>query len=324
MGGGGKNAASKEAARARQEEEARQARIRQGTAAINSTFDGGTVGSGALGEDAVYDPNATYYLADGSVWTPPSSMTATPGISVPALTGAPRSTLGDAPGSVLNGVPGMEGAAGTDGGSQERPFGDVLAKFGGGSTANAWKEALKNGLYSGTETRTGFNDDFFNSLSQSYTDYARPQIDKMAGDARKQLTFALARNGTLDSSVRGEKNAEIQRQYDIGLQDITDKGRQFATDARTNVERARADLISMLQATGDAQGASNAALSRAAILSEPPAYSPLGQLFTDFTSGLATQAAFERAEALSGAPRGSMARYNTGLFGPRSGSVRVG
>lgn len=274
MGGGGKNAASREATRARKDEEARQKRIRQGTAAINATFGGGTVGTGALGEDAVFDPNAKYYLADGTEWK--------------------RSGQGGLLGTLL-----------------------------GGNAKKEFREALKNGLFSGTEQRTGFNDDFFSGLSQSFIDYARPQLDDQFGKAREQLTFSLARNGTLDSSMRGEQNADLQRDYDTNLQDITDKGRQYATDARTNVERARADLIGMLQATGDAAGATNAALSRASILSQPPAYSPLGQLFTDVTSGLATQAAFERAEALGGYPRGSVARYNTGLFSPRSGAVKV-
>lgn len=168
-----------------------------------------------------------------------------------------------------------------------------------------------------------FDNNYFDNLGKSYTEFARPQLDQQFGDAREKLTFALARNGTLDSSMRSEQNADVQREYDKNLLDITDKGREYQTTARNNVENARGDLISMLQVTGDAQGASNAALSRAQTLSAPPAYSPLGQLFTDFTSGLAQQAAFERAEAMSGAPRGSVARYNTGLFTPNRGAVTV-
>ena len=168
-----------------------------------------------------------------------------------------------------------------------------------------------------------FDDDFFDGISKSYSDFARPDLDRQFGDAREKLTYALARSGTLDSSMRAEQDGDLTRRYGEGLQDITDKGRAYATEARTGVEGARSDLTTMLQATGDNVGASNAALSRASILSTPPSYSPLGQLFQDVTSGLATQAAFERAEALSGAPRGSIARFNTGLFGAPSGSVKV-
>ena len=207
MGGGGKNAASKEATLARQEEEARQARIREGTTSINDTF-------------------------------------------------------------------------------------------------------------------SQFGDPFFDGISQSYVDFARPQVDKDYNAAKEKLTYALARNGTLDSSMRSKQFGDLQGQYDENIQDITDQGRGYATEARNNVENARADLISMLQATGDAQGAASAATSRAATLATPPSYSPLGQLFTDFTAGLSQQAALERAEAYTnGAVR---PRYNTGLFGVSGSAVKNG
>lgn len=190
------------------------------------------------------------------------------------------------------------------------------------------EEARQGRIRQGTESinttfDSQFNNDFFNRLSKGYTDFARPQLDDQFGKAREKLVYSLARNGTLDSSMRSQQFGEVDKEYNKNLLDITDKGREYATNSRTNVENSRGDLISMLQATGDATGASNAALSRAATLSAQPAYSPLGQLFTDFTSGLAQQAAFERAEAYAGAPRGSIARFNTGLFAPSSGAVRV-
>ena len=112
----------------------------------------------------------------------------------------------------------------------------------------------------------------------------------------------------------------MQKQYDINLQDITDKARAFETDARNNVERSRGDLISMLQATGDATGAANSALTRASTLATPPAYSPLGQLFQDSTAMLGQQMAAERAFALGLGPK---PRGGTGLFGSSGGSVKV-
>ncbi len=77
----------------------------------------------------------------------------------------------------------------------------------------------------------------------------------------------------------------------------------------------------MLNATGDAQGAAQAALARSTALSQPGTYSPLAQLFQDSTGMLAQQAAAERAAYYSG---GAYApRFNTGLFTPRSSSVTV-
>ena len=185
----------------------------------------------------------------------------------------------------------------------------------------ARQERIRQGVESIDNTfGDSFNDQFFSDLQQSFVDYARPQLDDQVGDAREQSTYALARNGTLDSTIRTKQFGDIQREYDTQLQNITDQALQQSTDARTGVERARSDLVTMLQATGDADAAAKGALSQAAILSAAPAYSPLEQLFTDFTAGLAQQAALERAEALG---YGVTPRYHTGLFGSSSGAVKT-
>lgn len=172
----------------------------------------------------------------------------------------------------------------------------------------------------GKGIRGNFTPDFFKARRNSYTNYAKPQLNDQYGKAQKELTFALARSGNLDSSVRGEKLGELQKLYDLNKQKIADEALAHETQTRTSVEDARANLIATLNATGDAQGAANAALTRASALSKPAAYSPLSQLFADFTAGLGTQAAMERAEALSDG--GYKARYNTGLFGG-AGRVQV-
>ena len=93
MGGGGRAARQQAqiAAEQRAEERARQARIREGMGRIDRIFDGGRVGVGQLGADAEFDPNATYYLADGTRWTPPEN------------------NLGSIFGSILDRVTGQEG-----------------------------------------------------------------------------------------------------------------------------------------------------------------------------------------------------------------------
>lgn len=163
-----------------------------------------------------------------------------------------------------------------------------------------------------------FNDEFFDNRQKSYVDYATPQLEDQYGDAQKQSTFALARSGLLDSTVRGEKAGELQKLYDLQKQKIGDDALSYGTQARNSVEDARANLISTLNVTGDAEGAANAALTRSSALSQPVAYSPLTQLFSTFTNGLGQQAAMERSASYGGpAPR-----YNTGLFG-NTGSVKV-
>ncbi len=201
-------------------------------------------------------------------------------------------------------------------------------KGGGGEAAaarsdeQARQEQVRQGTSQINNTfDSQFNDGFFDNRRKAFMDYATPQLEDQYGDAQKQLTFALDRNGTLNSSVRGEKAAELQKKYDLNKQQIGDQALASETDARNAVEDARSNLLVSLNASGDAQGASNSALTRAATLSKPAAFSPLASLFGDFTSTLGTQAALERANAYSGGQTG--VRYNTGLFAPSSGSVVV-
>jgi hypothetical protein len=200
-------------------------------------------------------------------------------------------------------------------------------KSGGNEAAQARadEQARQQRIREGTEKvnttlDSQFNDGFFGKRQQNYLDYSTPQLEDQHDKASKELTFSLARSGNLDSSVRGDKLGELQKLFDTNKQQIADKALEYKTQAQTSVEDARANLISTLNATGDAEGAASSALARSSALSAPDTYSPLGQLFTDFTAGLGTQAAQERAAAASG---GSYKpTYNTGLFG-NSGRVTV-
>lgn len=164
----------------------------------------------------------------------------------------------------------------------------------------------------------GFGDNFFNSRKQAYIDYANPQLEDQYGKTQKELTFALDRAGLLDSSVRGQKTGELQQLYDTNKQQIADQALAYEGQTRNSIEDARGNLISTLNATGDAEGAASAALARSQALSQPTAYSPLSNLFVDFTSALGTQYALDRANSATN--RNAAAPT---LFPQRSSAVKV-
>jgi hypothetical protein len=164
-----------------------------------------------------------------------------------------------------------------------------------------------------------FDDDFFARNRSAFNDYAKPQLDRQFGDTSKALTYDLARSGLLNSSTRGTQSSKLQELYDQNYQQITNEGLSREQQQRNSIEDARANLTSLLQTTGDAQGATNQALSRASMLSTPAPFSPIGQMFQDFSAGLSTQAALERAGSMSGGRY--QPRYNTGLFGAPSSAV---
>jgi hypothetical protein len=203
--------------------------------------------------------------------------------------------------------------------------------MGGKSGSNEAEKARKEEERRQQEIREGtrkvnsvfdsqFTDDYFNTQRQNYIDYANPQLEDQYGKAQEELTYALARAGNLDSSMRGQKVGELQQLYDLNKQKVADDAHAYSNQAKGNVEDARSNLITTLNATGDAKGAANSAISRAAVLSQPAAYSPLTELFTNFTAALGTQAALEKANYYSGGQ--VPVRYNTGLFAP-SKSVQV-
>jgi hypothetical protein len=203
-----------------------------------------------------------------------------------------------------------------------------MSKKGGGEAARAREDeqARQQRIRAGTERVNSifgenFNDDFFGGRRQAFLDYATPQLDDQFNKTQRDLTFSLARSGMLNSSMRGQRFGELQRLYDTNRQQIADQALQEETTARNAIEDARGNLISTLNATGDAEGAANSAITRATALSRPNAFSPLANLFSNFTNTLGIQAAQERAAAASGGQ--FQPRYNTGFFGGSGGSVRT-
>lgn len=291
--GGGSN---KEAKRARQEEEARQRRIREGTARINEIFDGGWAPAGQVGRGASYDPNQTYYTSGGEQWRPDASL-------FPRQAVAPQSNP-FMPGGMFTGTGRWEDSQPQQTPMPERhdPVLGMMIQQRMPQTATAqqqFSDALSGGLYTGREQTRGFDDQFFQDRRQAYLDYATPQLEQQYGDAQRDLTFALARGGLLDSSARGSRAADLQQLYDLNTQQVSDQALNYETEARNAIEDARSSLIQQLNVTGDVQGAVNAARARSQALSQPPAFSPLSNLFSSFTEGLGNRMAHERADMMA-------------------------
>lgn len=190
------------------------------------------------------------------------------------------------------------------------------------------ERAIKEGrLMAGNPTtqqvQGQFNDNFFNSIADNYTNFALPQLQEQHTKAGDELIYDLARTGNLDSSTRATKGAELQKAYDLNKQSIADKALSLKNDTKNAVEDARFNIISQLNATGDADGAANAAMTRASALSQPSMdFSPLTGLFADFTSGLGNAYAQERAYAASGGASHGGVNYGNAATG-RKGTVTV-
>src|SRR3546814_1150118 len=92
------------------------------------------------------------------------------------------------------------------------------ALFGGGGNSDAAEAArrdeearqarIRAGMGQIDQTFSQFNDDYFDTRSKAYLDYATPQLEDQFAKAKEQLIFALSRGGNLNRSE--EHKSELQ------------------------------------------------------------------------------------------------------------------
>ena len=184
--------------------------------------------------------------------------------------------------------------------------------------ARAAEEQRQSSIRSGTATInqnfSQFDDPYFAGQSQKYTDYYKPQLTEQYDKARRDLILSLTRTGGINSSAGAQRLADLDLENNRQIGAMTDSAAQFGTQARTDVERNRSELIGQLNASADPASAAASSLSRAQILSAQPAFSPLGDLFTKFAQQAGTAAVAEQR----GYPG-----WNTGAFNSKGSSKVV-
>lgn len=146
---------------------------------------------------------------------------------------------------------------------------------------------IKSGMARIDNVFRGFDGQFFNQQRAAQLDYMLPQVRDQYEDAQKQLTYALARGGQLNSSVAAERNARLSREHQLALSRADSIADQTVKQARSDVERERSDLIAQLQATADPESAANQARIRSDSLRIGQPLADVGLLFQNATAGLA-------------------------------------
>lgn len=210
---------------ARKQEEDRQARINEAVKGINAIFDSAPVTAGVNAATS-YDPNATYYTADGKQWNAPTKS---------------EQFWDDS--EVVGEGNGIQGAY------KARTVADT----------DAIKKAIAGGqLFTGLQTTapTKTRNDLYAEQKQAVFDINKRDVDRQYREAERQNRFGLARSGLMGGSVDVDSNAELQDKTNEGLMKAAGLGEQAAADLKTADERSRQSLISMAQSgidTGTAQ-----------------------------------------------------------------------
>lgn len=275
-GGGGAEAAARQSAA---NEEARQQRIRTGMSQLNAMFGGGTYGTGQLAGGAVLDPNATYYDLAGNPVRGQSFVD-----SARQKVFAANPTLARIPDNPVPHLMSSENDTySPDIYAEQRTQRDSMVA---GAQEEAWKNALAQGLFSGTASSGGYGG-VYDKAYQAQLDYALPEVDRQFADAQRQLQFGLARQGLSASTQGAELGANLERQRDLAIQGEQEKARQARATQMANVEGERDNLARMLQSSGDLDAVMNMASSRRAMLGATPQLQEVGPLFQNTTSALA-------------------------------------
>lgn len=157
--------------------------------------------------------------------------------------------------------------------------------------ARADEEARKARIAAGTATIdqnfAQFDTNFFDGYRDAHMGYVQPQLDAKFGDATEQLTYALSRAGTLNSSVAGQKQADLKSAYDTQLASSLSEANNAADALRGNIASEQSRLVSLLNATGDSDRAASEALARSQQLYRAtPQVNSLGDIFAGISQGV--------------------------------------
>jgi len=151
----------------------------------------------------------------------------------------------------------------------------------------ARQQRIRDGMATIDSSFAPFDNNFFQGIRDNYMAYQQPQLDNQFKNASDGLTFALARAGTLNSSIAGDKQARLTSRYDNGLASILSQAQQSADATKARIGAEKSGLVSMLNATGDASRIGNEATARTQMFFNPvPTYNPIGDIFGGVATGV--------------------------------------
>jgi hypothetical protein len=168
---------------------------------------------------------------------------------------------------------------------------------------------IREGMGRIDQTFAPFNDAYYQGLETTAMNTFEPDIDQQYSDAVRQATFALSRGGNLRSSAGADAMRRLRERRDTATIEGRDRARGIAGDRRREVEGTRNTLVSQLNSTADPTAAAQQAASQAALLTQPPAFSPIANIFGALTQQFADAQSYNR---------GGVRNWATGIFGAPS------
>jgi hypothetical protein len=296
-----------EAAQARQKEADRQGRINSGLARIKAAFEGSPV-TGSRSKTYTAAAPAAGTASGSAVSGLPSGYTYVQKTTAPSAAQQQQqqqrvvSNNAYGPGGMRGNTSGgtsYSGSQRNQSGAHYAPSGVSGGAPAAGGGTSKWVIRGPNGQeyeigqsvtgdesYDTGATTGGIGADFYDKYKQGVLDYYMPQVAEKYGDAKKELTYRLARAGTLRSSMAGEETADLAKQNDLNEGKIRSQADTAAADLKGRVASEKTKAEQQLYATENPDVAANQATAAISnITAEKPDTTPLGDIFSLATVG---------------------------------------
>lgn len=135
--------------------------------------------------------------------------------------------------------------------------------------------------------QVGPESEFFDKAKDDYLSYYMPQFDRQEQEARRRMIVGLSRSGNLDGSVGQKTQADFSVDATTNRQRIIDEALKYSQGIRSNIEQTKGNLRSQLEAGSGVENIAAQAAAQANALTAPAAFSPLGELFKNYTGAVA-------------------------------------
>jgi hypothetical protein len=133
---------------------------------------------------------------------------------------------------------------------------------------------------------TNFNNAFYDKYNAANLAYNLPQLQTQYGKAKRDMTYDLARAGTLRSTAAGEAQKYLEGEKAVNEAAIRAKADVDTAGLRESIQSQKAQALNQLYATEDPGVAANTATQMVANAQlSKPNLSPLGEMFKPLIIG---------------------------------------
>lgn len=164
----------------------------------------------------------------------------------------------------------------------------------------------------------GFTPQWYQGVSNAYTNWALPQLQQQYQNANNQLGYKLASQGLTNSSAADQARNALSASMQQGQNTIGNQATTQAQQLQQQVGQEKSNLIGQAQTATNPSSIATQALTTASGFQQPSSFAPIGNLFSQFGQEyLANQTANTYGQFLNQYLNGFT---NPAVFGAGSGT----